>query len=149
MGPKSVSYRYLSIGRSNKKKSKSNIHLIFNFASGRTFPTQSTGPQKCFLQISQCQSLKSKKFKRQYQFIFKFCFLQDFLHPVNWSPTHSTGPKPIKLVPKQCFLQISQYRSLKSKKFKKQSPLIFEFCFPNPFNWSPKLFFTDISVYFP
>ena len=47
--------------------------------------------------------------------------------PVNWSPTHSTGPQPIQLVPKNCFLQKSQYRSLKSKKFKKLSPFIFEF----------------------
>ena len=43
--PNSVSYRYLSIGRSNQKKSKNNIHLFLNFASCRTLFTKSTGPQ--------------------------------------------------------------------------------------------------------
>ena len=33
-------------------------------------------------------------------------------------PTQSTGSQPIQLVPKHCFLQISQYRSLKSKNSK-------------------------------
>merc|ERR1711947_8420 len=51
--------------------------------------------------------------------------------------------------------------SLKSKKFKKQSPSIFEFCFwedqstgpqpiqlvPSPFNWSPKtVFYRNLSI---
>merc|ERR1712001_67986 len=64
--------------------------------------------------------------------------------PVNWSPTHSTGPQPIQLVPKNCFLQKSQYRSLKSKKFKNLVHLFSNFdsgrtsqLVPNPFNWSP------------
>ena len=43
--PKTVFYRNLSIGRSNQKNSKNKVHLFFNFASGRTLPTQSTGPQ--------------------------------------------------------------------------------------------------------
>merc|ERR1712208_241653 len=105
-------------------------------------PTHSTGlhpiqlvPKQCFLQISQYWWLKSKKIKKQYPFIFKFCFLQDFLYQVNWSPTHSTGPQTV------FFLQISQYRSLKSKKLKKLGPFIFKFCFwqdfPHPFIWSP------------
>ena len=37
----------------------------------------------------------------------------------------STGPQPIQLVPKQCFLQIYQYRSPKSKKFKKRYSFVF------------------------
>ena len=52
--PNSVSYRYLSIGRSNKKKSKNNIHLFLNFASCRTFFTKSTGPQPIQLVPKQC-----------------------------------------------------------------------------------------------
>merc|ERR1712212_906489 len=47
--------------------------------------------------------------------------------PVNWSPTHSTGPQPIQLVPKNCFLQKSQYWLLKSENSKKLSQFIFEF----------------------
>merc|ERR1711936_815296 len=80
--------------------------------------------------------------------------------PVNWSPTHSTGPQPIQLVPKNCFLQKSQYWLLKSKNSKNLVHLFSNFDsgrtsqpVPNPFNWSPthstgpqKLFFTEISV---
>ena len=43
--PNNVFYRYLCIGRSNLKNSKSKVVLFSNFASGRTIPTQSTGPQ--------------------------------------------------------------------------------------------------------
>ena len=51
--PNTVFYRYLSIGRSNKKNKK-----------------QSTS-------------------------LFKFCFWEDSPHPVNWSPTHSTGSQTL------------------------------------------------------
>ena len=72
-------------------------------------------------------------------------------------PTQSTGPQPIQLVPKIRFLQISQQRSLKSKKFKKRGAFVFQFCFwadpPPPVNWSlthstgpQTLCFADISV---
>ena len=54
------------------------VVLFLNFASGRTLPTQSTGPQPIqlvpkhrFLQISLYWSLKSKKFKKQGGFIFQ------------------------------------------------------------------------------
>merc|ERR1712208_73345 len=56
--PKTVFYRNLSIGRSNKKNSKNLVHLFSYFDSGRTSqlvpnpfnwsPTHSTGPQKLF-----------------------------------------------------------------------------------------------------
>ena len=71
-------------------------------------------------------------------------------HPVNWSPTHSTGPqKP--------FLTDISVMAAQIKKFQKQGGFIFEFCFwedpPHPVNWSPTHstgpqtpFFTDISV---
>ena len=42
---KIVFNRYLAIGRSNQKISKNKVVLFSNFASGRTLPTQSTGPQ--------------------------------------------------------------------------------------------------------
>ena len=114
--PNTVFYRYLSIGHSNKKKSP----FIFEFCLWEDpphpvnwSPTHSTGPQTIHLVPK----------------------------PFNWSPNHSTGPQPIQLVPKNCFLQISQYRSLKTTPLKKQRPFIFAFCFwkdpPHPVNWSP------------
>ena len=36
-----------------------------------------------------------KKFKKLSPFIFEFCFWEDPPHPVNWSPTHSTGPQTL------------------------------------------------------
>ena len=36
-----------------------------------------------------------KKLKKQSPFIFEFCFWEDPPHPVNWSPTHSTGPQTL------------------------------------------------------
>ena len=47
-----------------------------------------------------------KNKKNKVHFCFEFCFREVPPHPVNWSPTHSTGPQKL-------FLQISQYRSLK------------------------------------
>ena len=117
------------------------MHLFFNFASGRTILTQSTGPQPIqlvpkhsFLQISLYRSLKSKNFKNKVVLFSNFASGRTL-------PTQSTGPQPIQLVPKHLFLQISRYRSLKSKNFKKQGGFIFEFCFsedpPHLVNWSP------------
>ena len=104
---KTVFNRYLSNGRSNPKISKSEVHLFSNFASGRTLPTQSTGPQPiqlvpkhCFLQISQYRSLKSKNSKNK---VLSFSnFDSGRTHP-----TQSTDPQPIQLVPKHFSLQIS------------------------------------------
>ena len=74
---RTVFNRYLGIGRSNQKNSKNKVHLFSNLASGRTLPTQSTGPQPIqlvpkhrFLHISLYRSLKSKNFKKQGGFIF-------------------------------------------------------------------------------
>ena len=64
-----------------------------NFSSGRTLPTQSTGPQTPFLTDISVSVAQIKKFKKQGGFIFEFCFWEDPPHPVNWSPTHSTGPQ--------------------------------------------------------
>ena len=46
--------RYLSNGRSNPKNSKNEVHFFSNFASGRTLPTQSTGPQPIQLVPKHC-----------------------------------------------------------------------------------------------
>ena len=74
---KSVFCRNISNGRPNQKISKNKVVLFSNFASGRTIPTQSTGPQPIqlvpkhrFLHISLYRSLKSKNFKKQGGFIF-------------------------------------------------------------------------------
>ena len=55
----------ISVTVAQLKKSKNKVHLFFNFATWRTLPTQSTGPQliqlvpkHCFLSISQYRSLK-------------------------------------------------------------------------------------------
>ena len=45
------------------------------------------------------------------------------------SPPSQLVPNPFNWSPKSVFLQISQHRSLKSKKLKKLSPFIFKFCF--------------------
>ena len=42
--PNTVFYRYLCIGRSNKKNSKNKVVLFSNFCSEWPLPTQSTGP---------------------------------------------------------------------------------------------------------
>ena len=49
---KTVFNRYISNGCSNPKNSKNEVHFISNFASGRSLPTQSTGPQ---LEKSDCR----------------------------------------------------------------------------------------------
>merc|ERR1712208_129139 len=74
--------------------------------------------------------------------------------PVNWSPTYSTGPQPIQLVPKNSFLQKSQYLSLKSKNSKNLVHLFSNFgsgrtsqLVSNPFNWSPEtVFYRNLSI---
>ena len=75
----------VSLGFYNRKISKIKVVLFFNFASGRTLPTQSTGPQPIqlvpkhrFLQISLYRSLKSQKFKKQGGFNFKICLSLGF-----------------------------------------------------------------------
>jgi len=99
----------------NFRNSKNKVHFFLNFASGRTLPTQSTGPQtQFFYRYLSIGRSNKKKFKKQSTFLFKFCFWEDSTHQVNWSLTHSTGPQTL-------FSQISQYRSLKSKEIKRKS----------------------------
>merc|ERR1712208_131320 len=114
--------------------------------------------------LSDLQSLvsngrpKKKEIKEQCPFIFEFCFWKDPPHPVNWSPTHSTGPQPIQLVPKHCFFY--RYLSIGRSNQKNQKTKSFYFrilllvghsppsqLVPNPFNWSPKHCFLQISQY--
>ena len=119
--PKHCFYRYLGNGGSSQKISKTKfIYFLILLLGGPSPPSQlvpnpfNWSPNTVFLQISQYRSLKSKKFKKkQSTFLLKFCFWEDSPHPVNWSPTHSTGPQT------PFFLQISWYGLLKSKKLTK------------------------------
>ena len=67
-------------------------------------------------------------------FFFEFCFWEVPPHPVNWSPTHSTGPQTL------FFTDISVLVA-QIKKIKKQGAFFFKFCFwedpPHPVNWCP------------
>merc|ERR1712208_208983 len=114
--------------------------------------------------LSDLQSLvsngrpKKKEIKEQCPFIFEFCFWKDPPHPVNWSPTHSTGPQPIQLVPKHCFFY--RYLSIGRSNQKNQKTKSFYFrilllegpsppsqLVPNPFNWSPNtVFYRYLSI---
>ena len=106
--------RYLSNGRSNPKKLKNKVHLFLNFASGRTLPTQSNGPQPIqlvpkhrFYRYLGIGRFNPKNSKNKLHFILNFASGRTL-------PTQSTGPQPIQLVPKHRFyLQISRYQSLK------------------------------------
>ena len=60
---------------------------------GGSSPPSQLVPKHHFLQISQERLLESKKFKKLGAFFFGFWFWKDPPHPVNWSPTHSTGPQ--------------------------------------------------------
>merc|ERR1712208_210191 len=123
----------ISVSVAQIKNSKNLVDLFFNFESGRTSqlvpnpfnwsPTHSTGPQKLFFTDISVSVAQIKKIQKTQSIYFRILILAG---PVNWSPTHSTGPQPIQLVPNNCFLQKSQYQSLKSKKYKKLSPFIFE-----------------------
>ena len=92
--------------------------IFFRHASvSRTYPCKLVGQLVSWsVTLSDFQSLLSdgrsnkKKYKKTKSIYFLIFLLGG---PVNWSPTHSTGPQPIQLVPKNCFLQKSQYRSLK------------------------------------
>ena len=70
--PNTVFYRYLSIGRSNKKfKKTKSVYFQILLLGGPSLPSQlvpnpfNWSPNTVFLQISQHRSLKSKKLKKQ------------------------------------------------------------------------------------
>ena len=116
--------RYLSNGRSNQKNSKNEVHFFSNFASGRTIPTHSTGPQPiqlvpkhCFYRYLGNGGSNQKISKNKVHLFFNFATWRTL-------PTQSTGPQPIQLVPKHCFYRyLSIGRS--NQKINKQSPSIF------------------------
>ena len=92
----------------------------------------------------------NKKIQNTRCIFFKFCFWEDPPHPVNWSPTHSTGPK----TPFFTYISVSVAQI---KKLKKQGAFFLLHILllgghsppsqlvPNPFAWSPTLFFLQIS----
>ena len=63
---------------------------------------------------------KIKKVQKTKSIYFRILLLGG---PVNWSPTHSTGPQPIQLVPKNCFLQ----KSVSVAQIKKNKKTLFYF----------------------
>ena len=89
------------------------------------FPTQSTGPRLIQLVLKPFNwslnsstgsfSAKMANFDKTNWYYLFIVYPSD---PVNWPQAHSTGPQPIQLVPKNCLLQKSHYRSLKSKNSK-------------------------------
>merc|ERR1712208_104340 len=96
--PKNCFLQILSIGRSNQKNSKNKVHLFFNFASGRTLLTQSTGPQPIQLVPNPFNWSPNTVFFTDISvsvaqiifflnpFIFEICFWKDPPHPVNCPP---------------------------------------------------------------
>ena len=109
--PSTGFYRYLGIGRSNKKNKKKRCAFFSsNFGTGRTLPTQSTGPQTPFFTYISVSVAQIKQFQKTRCIFFKFCFLEDPPHPVNWSKTHSTGPKTLFLAPPSSALVVSQFQ---------------------------------------
>ena len=113
---RTVFNKYLGIGRSNQKISKYKVHLFSNLASGRTLPTQSTGPRTIqlvpkhqfftYISVSVAQIKKIKKTRYIY---FQIWLLR------GPSPPSQLVPNPFNWSPNTAFfLQISLYRSLKS-----------------------------------
>ena len=90
--------RYLSISRSNKKKFKRQGAFFSNFASGRTFPTQSTGPQAPFFTDIWVSVAQIKKLKKTRCF-----FSSSYFASGRTLPTQSTGPKPNSTGPQALF----------------------------------------------
>ena len=127
---KTVFNKYLGNGRSNQKISKNEVHLFSNFGMGWPPPTQSTGPQpiqlvpkhRFFTDISATVAQIQKIQKAR-------CIYFRILVLGGPSPPSQLVPNPFNWSPKSVFLQISQQRSLKSKKFKKRGAFFFEFCF--------------------
>ena len=93
---KTVFNRYLSNGRSNPKISKNEVHFFSNFGSGRTLPTQSTGPQPIQLVPKHCfyRYLSIGRSNKKTKYIsFRILPLgglyppsQLVPNPFNWSP---------------------------------------------------------------
>ena len=116
---RTVFNRYLGIGRSNRKISKSKVVVFFNFASGRTLSTQSTGPQKLFFtDISVLVAQIKTNKKNKVHLFFNFASGRTL-------PTQSIGPQPIQLVPKHCFFY--RYLSIgrSNKKYSKNKVHLF------------------------
>jgi len=92
----------------------------------------------------------TKKSKKQGAFYFEFCFWEDLPHPVNRSPTHSTGPQTP--FPTDISLSVAQIR-----KFQKTRCIFFNFASgrtlltqstgPQPIQPVPKHRFLQISRY--
>merc|ERR1711947_45145 len=127
MGPKTVFYRNLSIGRSNNKNSKNLVHLFSNFDSGRTSQLVPNpfnwSPKTVFYRNRSIGRSNQKNSKNLVHLFSNFDFgrtSQLVSNPFNWSPTHSTGPQKLSFT-------VISVSVAQIKKFKKLSPFIFEF----------------------
>ena len=146
--PKTVFYRNLRIGRSNKNDKKTKSIYIRILLLGGPSPSSQLVPKNCFLQISQYRSLKSKKSI----FFFKFLLLggpsppsQLVPNPFNWSPNTvfyrylSNGRSNWKLS-KNGLHFFSRILLLGGPS--PPSQLV-----PNPFNWSSNtVFYRYLSI---
>merc|ERR1712001_191476 len=117
-------YKYLSIGRSNKKNKKKTKYISFwiLLLGGLSPPSQlvpnpfNWSPKTVFYRYLSI-GRSNKENQKTKSIYFRILLLGGPSPPSQLVPI----PQPIQLVPKNCFLQITQYRSIKSKKFKKQS----------------------------
>ena len=91
-----------------------------------------------------------KKIKNTRCIFFEFCFWEDPPHPVNWSPTHSTGPQAPFFT--DIWVSVAQIKKLKktrcffsSSYFASGRTLPTQSTGPKPNSTGPQaLFFTDI-----
>ena len=96
--PNSVFFSDISASVAQMKKIQKtrSIYFLILLLAGLSSPSQLVPnpfnwSSKVFLTdipVSVAKIKKNKKFKKQYPFIFKCCFSQDFPYPVNWSPAH-------------------------------------------------------------
>ena len=116
-------------------------------------PTKSRNPYnvKPFLTDISATVAQIQKFQKTRCIFFEFCFCDNPPHPVNWSPTHSTGPQtPFfffrylgrsnqKIKKKRCiFSNFASGRTLPTQAGPQPIQLVPN---PNPLNWSPNIVF--------
>merc|ERR1712208_62179 len=89
--------------------------LFRHTSVSRTFPCTLVSKSVSWSHFRICNlwSVTVAEIKNQSPFIFKFCFWEDPPHPVNWSPTHSTGPQ--RLFFTDILVSVAQIKKIKNK----------------------------------
>merc|ERR1712208_31345 len=88
----------VSVAQIEKIKKTKSIYFRILLLGGPSPPSQlvpnpfNWSPKNVFYRYLSI-GRSNQKIKKQSPFIFEFCFWEDPPHPVNWSPTHSTGPQ--------------------------------------------------------